>query len=283
MAVKKRKPTSPGRRFQTVSDFADITKSEPEKSLLESKSRTGGRNVSGKTTSRHRGGGHKQKYRLVDFKRNKDGVPAKVAGIEYDPNRNARIALLHYVDGEKRYILAPIGVKPGDMLESGSKADIRPGNALPMRNIPAGTTVHAIEMRPGGGAKIGRSAGTAIQLVAKENDLALLRLPSGEMRNVPLDCRATVGQVGTSGGRAPQASARPVVQPLEGRAPSDPRCGHEPCRPPARWWRRQVGRWPSSGEPVGQARGADPFEEEAVQPRHRPSSQHEGSEVTHGS
>lgn len=198
MAVKKRKPTSPGRRFQTVSDFADITKSEPEKSLLESKSRTGGRNVSGKTTSRHRGGGHKQKYRVIDFKRTKDGVPAKVAGIEYDPNRNARIALLHYVDGEKRYILAPIGVKPGDMLESGSKADIRPGNALPMRNIPAGTTVHAIEMRPGGGAKLARSAGASVQLMSKESDKALLRLPSGEMRTVSLDCRATVGQVGNT-------------------------------------------------------------------------------------
>ncbi|MEX1003736.1 MAG: 50S ribosomal protein L2 [Acidimicrobiia bacterium] len=198
MVVKKRKPTSPGRRFQTVSDFAEITKSEPEKSLLESKSRTGGRNVSGKTTSRHRGGGHKQQYRKIDFTRTKDGVPAKVAGIEYDPNRNARIALLHYVDGEKRYILAPIGVKPGDMLESGSKADIRPGNALPMRNIPAGTTVHAIEMRPGGGAKLARSAGAAVQLMSKESDKALLRLPSGEMRTVSLDCRATIGQVGNT-------------------------------------------------------------------------------------
>jgi large subunit ribosomal protein L2 len=198
MAVKKRKPTSPGRRFQTVSDFAEITRSEPEKSLLEPKSKTGGRNVSGKTTSRHRGGGHKQQYRVIDFRRNKDGVPAKVAGIEYDPNRNARIALLHYVDGEKRYILAPIGVKPGDMLESGSKADIRPGNALPMRNIPAGTTVHNIEMRPGGGAKLARSAGASVQLMSKEGDKALLRLPSGEMRTVSLDCRATVGQVGNT-------------------------------------------------------------------------------------
>ncbi|MFP5332540.1 MAG: 50S ribosomal protein L2 [Acidimicrobiia bacterium] len=198
MAVKKRKPTSPGRRFQTVSDFADITKTEPEKSLLEPKTKSGGRNVSGKTTSRHRGGGHKQKYRVIDFKRNKDGVPAKVAGIEYDPNRNARIALLHYVDGEKRYILAPVGVKPGDMLESGPKADIRPGNALPLRNIPAGTTVHAIEMRPGGGAKMARSAGASVQLMSKESDKALLRLPSGEMRTVSLDCRATVGQVGNT-------------------------------------------------------------------------------------
>ncbi|HEY5684609.1 MAG TPA: 50S ribosomal protein L2 [Acidimicrobiia bacterium] len=198
MAVKKRKPTSAGRRFQTVSDFAEVTKAKPEKSLLDKKSSTGGRNVSGKVTSRHRGGGHKQKYRLVDFRRVKDGVPAKVAAIEYDPNRNARIALLHYVDGEKRYILAPIGVKPGDMLESGSGADIRAGNALPLRNIPAGTTVHAIEMRPGGGAKLARSAGAAVQLMSKEGDKALLRLPSGEMRTVPLDCRATVGQVGNT-------------------------------------------------------------------------------------
>lgn len=198
MAVKKRKPTSAGRRFQTVSDFAEVTKSKPEKSLLDKKSATGGRNVSGKVTSRHRGGGHKQKYRLIDFRRVKDGVPAKVAAIEYDPNRNARIALLHYVDGEKRYILAPIGVKPGDMLESGSGADIRAGNALPLRNIPAGTTVHAIEMRPGGGAKLARSAGAAVQLMSKEGDKALLRLPSGEMRTVPLDCRATVGQVGNT-------------------------------------------------------------------------------------
>jgi large subunit ribosomal protein L2 len=198
MAVKKTKPTSAGRRFQTVSDFAEITKSTPEKSLLAKKSSTGGRNVSGKVTARHRGGGHKQQYRVIDFRRTKDGVPAKVAAVEYDPNRNARIALLHYVDGEKRYILAPVGVKPGDTIESGSGADIRPGNALPLRNIPAGTTVHAIEMRPGGGAKLARSAGAAVQLMSKEGDKALLRLPSGEMRTVPLDCRATVGQVGNT-------------------------------------------------------------------------------------
>lgn len=198
MAVKKTRPTSAGRRFQTVSDFAEITRSEPEKSLLAPKSKTGGRNTHGRVTSRHRGGGHKQKYRIIDFRRNKDGVPAKVAGIEYDPNRNARIALLHYLDGEKRYILAPIGLKPGDRVESGAKADIRPGNALPLRNIPAGTTVHAIELRPGGGAKMGRSAGTAVQLMSKENEMALLRLPSGEMRQVSLDCRATIGQVGNT-------------------------------------------------------------------------------------
>ncbi|MEX2323399.1 MAG: 50S ribosomal protein L2 [Acidimicrobiia bacterium] len=196
MPVKKYKPTSPGRRFRTVSDFSEITKEKPEKSLLEKRTSSGGRNAHGRITSRHRGQGHKQRYRVVDFRRDKDGIPAKVAAIEYDPNRNARLALLHYHDGEKRYILAPYRVEVGQTLVSGSGAPISAGNALPLRNIPAGTMVHAVEMRPGGGAKIGRSAGTAIQLVAKENDLALLRLPSGEMRNVPLDCRATVGQVG---------------------------------------------------------------------------------------
>ena len=199
MAVKKRKPTSPGRRFQTVSDFAEVTQgNDPEKSLLAKKSATGGRNVNGRVTSRHKGGGHKQKYRIIDFRRNKDDVPAKVASIEYDPNRNARIALLNYVDGEKRYILAPVGIEVGQMVESGPGADIKPGNALPLRNIPAGTTVHAIEMRPGGGAKLARSAGASTQLMSKENNMALLRLPSGEMRQVPLDCRATIGQVGNT-------------------------------------------------------------------------------------
>jgi large subunit ribosomal protein L2 len=198
MAINKRKPTSPGRRFQTVSDFAEITDSRPEKSLIAKKSKTGGRNAYGRVTSRHRGGGHKQRYRIIDFTRDKDGVPARVASIQYDPNRNARIALLNYADGEKRYILAPLGVKVDDRLESGSGADIRPGNALPLRNVPAGTMVHAIEMRPGGGAKLARSAGSAVQLMSKEGDLALLRLPSGEMRQVPLDCRATIGQVGNT-------------------------------------------------------------------------------------
>ncbi len=210
MAVKKYKPTSPGRRFRTVSDFAEITKSTPEKSLLGKQSSKGGRNVHGRVTSRHQGGGHKRRYRIVDFRRNKDGVPAKVAAIEYDPNRNARIALLHYVDGEKAYIIAPQRLNVGDLVESGSGAEIRPGNALPLRNIPAGTVVHAVELRPGGGARMARSAGSGVQLIAKEGDLALLRLPSGEMRNVPLDCRATVGAVGnpeaelTKGGKAGQ-------------------------------------------------------------------------------
>ena len=198
MALRKRKPTSPGRRFQTVSDFSDITKTTPERTLLVSKSNTGGRNSYGRKTARHKGGGHKQQYRLVDFRRTKDGVPAKVAAIEYDPNRNCRIALLHYLDGEKRYILAPRNVKVGDRLQSGQGSEIRPGNALPMRYIPVGTTVHNVELKPGGGAKMGRAAGTSVQLVAKEGDYATVRLPSTEMRRVPIDCRATVGEVGNA-------------------------------------------------------------------------------------
>jgi large subunit ribosomal protein L2 len=198
MAIRSRKPTSAGRRFQTSSDFSDVTKSAPEKSLLAKKSKTGGRNGYGRKTSRHRGGGHKQRYRVVDFKRTKDGVPAKVAGIEYDPNRTCRIALLHYADGEKAYILAPKGLVVGDTVESGHGADIKPGNALPLRYIPVGTTVHNVELRPGQGGKIGRSAGIAVQLVAKEGDHATLRMPSTEMRRVPIDCRATVGEVGNS-------------------------------------------------------------------------------------
>lgn len=198
MALRKRKPTSPGRRFQTVSDFADITKSTPEKSLLSYKTNTGGRNSYGRKTARHKGGGHKQQYRLVDFRRTKDGVPAKVAAIEYDPNRNCRIALLHYLDGEKRYILAPRNVKVGDRLQSGQGAEIRPGNALPLRYIPVGTVIHNVELKPGGGAKMARAAGVSVQLVAKEGDYATLRLPSTEMRRVPIDCRATVGEVGNA-------------------------------------------------------------------------------------
>ena len=196
MPLRKRKPTSAGRRFQTVSDFSEITRDEPEKSLLAPKKKSGGRNNYGRKTARHRGGGHKQRYRIVDFKRDKDGVPAKVASIEYDPNRNARIALLHYVDGEKRYILAPARVKVGDRLQSGQGSEIRPGNALPLRYIPVGTTVHNVELKPGAGGRMGRGAGASIQLVAKEGEFATLRLPSTEMRRVPIDCRATVGEVG---------------------------------------------------------------------------------------
>ena len=181
MAIRKRKPTSPGRRFQTVSDFAEITRDRPERSLTKPKPKTGGRNSYGRMTSRHRGGGHKQKYRVVDFKRDKDGVPAKVASIEYDPNRNARIALLHYLDGEKRYILAPSQLAVGDMLQSGHGSEIRPGNALPLRYIPVGTVVHNVELKPGAGGKMGRGAGASIQLVAKEGQFATLRLPSTEM------------------------------------------------------------------------------------------------------
>jgi large subunit ribosomal protein L2 len=198
MPLRKRKPTSPGRRFQTVSDFRDVTKRKPEKSLLVPKSGTGGRNSYGRKTARHRGGGHKQQYRLIDFKRNKDGVPATVAGIEYDPNRNARIVLLHYHDGEKRYILAPDRIQVGDVLRSGQGAEIRPGNALPLRYIPVGSVVHNVELKPGGGGKMARGAGTSVQLVAKEGDQATLRLPSTEMRRVPIDCRATIGEVGNS-------------------------------------------------------------------------------------
>ena len=198
MPLRKRKPTSAGRRFQTVSDFSEITTDKPEKSLLEPKPSTGGRNVYGRKTARHRGGGHKQQYRKVDFKRNKDGVPAKVASIEYDPNRNARIALLHFNDGEKRYILAPAKVKVGDVIQNGHGADIRPGNALPIRYIPVGTTIHNVELQPGGGGKLARGAGMSVQLVAKEGNFAALRLPSTEMRRVPIDCRATIGEVGNA-------------------------------------------------------------------------------------
>ncbi|MFN3219691.1 MAG: 50S ribosomal protein L2 [Acidimicrobiales bacterium] len=198
MAIRRRKPTSPGRRFQTSPDFSEITRSSPERSLTTSKSKTGGRNAYGRKTSRHRGGGHKQRYRQIDFRRNKNGVPATVASIEYDPNRTCRIALLHYHDGEKRYIIAPANVKVGDVLQSGQGAEIRSGNAMPLRYIPVGTVVHAVELRAGGGAKMARSAGSSVQLVAKEGEYATLRLPSTEMRRVPIDCVATVGTVGNA-------------------------------------------------------------------------------------
>jgi large subunit ribosomal protein L2 len=221
MAVRKFKPTSEGRRFMTVSDFEELTASEPERSLLAPLHKTGGRNVNGRITTRHRGGGHKRRYRLIDFKRTKDGVPAKVASIEYDPNRSARIALLHYTDGEKRYILAPVRLRVGQTVESGAAVDIRPGNAMPLRSMPTGTTVHNIELRPGQGGKMARSAGSSAQLVAKEGGKALLRLPSGEMRRVPEGCRATVGQLGNvtheieSGGKAGRSrwlGKRPTVR-----------------------------------------------------------------------
>lgn len=198
MALIHRKPTSAGRRFQTVSDFSEITKTEPEKSLLRPLKKTGGRNNYGRRTARHLGGGHKRMYRVIDFKRDKVGVPAKVASIEYDPNRSARIALLHYQDGEKRYILAPQDLKVGDEVISSPEADIKPGNALPLQNIPTGTMVHNVEMKPGKGGQIARSAGSAAQLMAKEGKYAHLKLPSGEVRMVPLDCKATIGQLGNA-------------------------------------------------------------------------------------
>jgi large subunit ribosomal protein L2 len=198
MGIRKYKPTTPGRRGASVADFVEVTKKTPEKSLLAPAPRKGGRNVHGRITTRHQGGGHKQRYRVIDFRRDKDGVPAKVAGIEYDPNRTARIALLHYLDGEKRYIIAPNRLRVGDLVESGEGADIKPGNALPLKNIPVGTIVHNVELRPGGGAKLARSAGSGIQLLAKEGQLATLRVPSGEIRQVEAACRATVGEVGNA-------------------------------------------------------------------------------------
>jgi large subunit ribosomal protein L2 len=198
MAVKRHKPTSPGRRFATWSDRAEVTKKEPEKALTEGLKKSGGRNTHGRITSRHRGGGAKRLYRKIDFKRQKDGVPARVAAIEYDPNRTAYIALVNYADGDKRYILAPNRLRVGMTVESGERADITVGNALPLRLIPTGTTVHNVELTPGRGGQMGRSAGTAIQLVAKEGNRATLRLPSGEMRMVPIDCRATVGSIGNA-------------------------------------------------------------------------------------
>lgn len=196
MATKKFKPTSPGRRFMSVSTFDEITKTEPERSLLAPLTSKGGRNSQGRITVRHRGGGHKRKYRIIDFRRDKDGIPAKVVAIEYDPNRSANIALLQYADGEKRYILAPVGLRPGSQVMSGEEADIFPGNAMPIRNIPVGTTIHNIELKPGKGGQLVRSAGAAAQLMAKEGAYAHVRMPSSEVRLIHVDCRATVGQVG---------------------------------------------------------------------------------------
>ena len=221
MPVRKFKPTSPGRRWMTVSTFEEVTKSQPEKSLTEPVTKKGGRNKHGRITTRHRGGGHKRRFRVIDFKRTKDGVPAKVAAIEYDPNRSARIALLHYADGAKSYILAPAGLRVGSTVESGQDADIKPGNALPLRRIPTGTLVHNVELKPGRGGQMARSAGSSVQLVAKDEPYAVLRLPSGELRRVLLTCRATVGQVGNldhsnvTGGKAGRArwrGRRPTVR-----------------------------------------------------------------------
>jgi large subunit ribosomal protein L2 len=224
MALRKYKPTSPGRRFMTVSTFEEVTKTEPEKSLVAPLKKTGGRNSYGRITRRHQGGGHKRRYRIIDFKRTKDGVPAKVAAIEYDPNRSARIALLHYLDGAKAYIIAPARLRVGAMVESGPNADIKPGNALPLENIPTGTMVHNVELKPGQGAKMARSAGASVQLVAKDEGYGVLRLPSGEMRRVTLTCRATVGQVGNtdhenqSGGKAGRSRWKGIRPGVRGSA-----------------------------------------------------------------
>lgn len=221
MGIKKFKPTSPGRRFVTVSTFEELTTTEPEKSLVKPLKKSGGRNAKGRLTVRHRGGGHKRKFRIIDFKRNKDGIPAKVASIEYDPNRSARIALINYADGEKRYILAPVGLKMGQQIESGPESDIKPGNTLALRNIPMGTMIHNLELHPGAGGQLVRSAGTSAQLMAKEGKYAHIRMPSGEMRLLLQDCRATIGQVGNvdhenitvgKAGRSRWLGIRPTVR-----------------------------------------------------------------------
>ena len=253
-AVKKFKPTSPGRRQMTVSAFDEITTNKPEKSLLEPIKKHAGRNAQGCITVRHQGGGHKRQYRVIDFKRNKDNIPAKVASIEYDPNRSARIALLHYVDGEKRYIIAPNGLKVGDRIVSGPESDIKVGNALPIANIPVGTVIHNVELKPGKGGQLCRSAGTSAQLMAKEGKYAHLRLPSGEVRLVLVACRATIGQVGNleheiinigKAGRTRWLGIRPTVRGSvmnpndhphgggEGRAPVGRKCPVSPWGKPA--------------------------------------------------
>ena len=232
-------------------------------------------------TARHRGGGHKQRYRIIDFRRNKDGVPAKVAAIEYDPNRNARLALLHYLDGEKRYIIAPQGLEVGAMVQSGQGSEIRVGNALPLRYIPVGTTVHNVELKPGGGAKMGRGAGTAIQLIAKEGMFATLRLPSTEMRRVPIDCRGD-GRLGRQQRGRTDLDRQGRSQPLEGQAPAHPRCRDEPGRPPARRRRGQELRRTPPGVAVGQARGPHPQEgQDERQAHHPPASYARRTEVMH--
>src|SRR5450759_675046 len=265
MGIRKYKPTTPGRRGSSVADFVEVTRRSPEKSLVSPKPKTGGRNSQGRITTRHIGGGHKQAYRLVDFKRyDKDGIPAKVAHIEYDPNRTARIALLHYADGEKRYIIAPQGLVQGATVEAGEAADIRPGNNLPLRNIPVGTQVHAVELRPGGSAKLGRSAGAAIQLVAREGRFATLRMPSGEMRLVDVRCRATVGIVGNSeqsninwgkAGRMRWKGVRPTVRGVAMNPIDHPHGGGE--------GKTSGGRHPvnPAGKPEGRTRRRKPSDD----------------------
>jgi large subunit ribosomal protein L2 len=272
MPVRKSKPTSPGRRFQSHSDYSELTRTEPEKNLLEPNPRKAGRNNHGRITSRRQGGGNKNRYRVIDFRRNKDGVPAKVAHIEYDPNRNARIALLYYKDGEKRYILMPNRVKVGDVIQSGPGADIRPGNALPLRNIPVGTVVHNVELRPGAGGKMARSAGSSVQLIAKEGTKATLRLPSGEMRMVLAECRATVGEVGNAeaelislgkAGRNRWKNKRPKVRGVAMNPVDHPLGGGE--------GKSSGGRHPVSpwGKPEGRTRKKKPSDQMIVRRRRK--------------
>jgi large subunit ribosomal protein L2 len=257
MGIRNYKPTTPARRGMSVSDFDTVTTDKPLKALTKPSPKRAGRNVHGRITTRHQGGGHKQRYRVIDFRRNKDAIPAKVATVEYDPNRSSRIALLHYADGEKRYILAPDNLKVGDVVESGEGADIKAGNALPLRNIPVGTIVHAVELRPGGGAKLGRSAGNRVQLLAKEGKKAALRLPSGEVRLVLADYRATVGSVGNgeheliSGGKAGRSrwkGKRPTVRGVVMNPVDHPHGGGE--------GRTSGGRHPvnPNGKPEGRTR-----------------------------
>ncbi|MEY3387366.1 MAG: 50S ribosomal protein L2 [Candidatus Nanopelagicales bacterium] len=258
MGIRKLKPTTPSNRGASVADFSELTRSTPEKSLIKPINSKGGRNNQGRITTRHQGGGHKRAYRLIDFKRlDKDGVPAKVAHIEYDPNRTARIALIHFADGEKRYILAPNKLKQNDPIETGPNADIKPGNNLPIRNIPVGTVIHAVELRPGGGAKMARSAGASVQLVAKEGQLAQLRLPSGEIRSVDVRCRATVGEVGNAeqsniswgkAGRKRWKGVRPTVRGVVMNPVDHPHGGGE--------GKTSGGRHPvnPSGKPEGRTR-----------------------------
>jgi large subunit ribosomal protein L2 len=249
MAVKKYKPTSAGRRFITTADFSGVSKKDPEKSLLEVKKKHSGRNNNGHITTRHKGGGTRKQYRIIDFKRSKDTVPAKVAAIEYDPNRTARIALLHYRDGEKRYILAPVGLEVGAVVVSGSDADIKIGNALPLANIPLGTVIHNIELRPGEGGKLVRSAGSSAQLMAKEGQYAQVRMPSGEVRKIQMVCRATIGQLGNldhenevigKAGRQRHLGKRPSVRGIAMNPVDHPHGGGEARstsgRPPTTPW-----------------------------------------------
>jgi large subunit ribosomal protein L2 len=261
MALRKYKPTTPGRRGASAADFGELTRARPERSLVRKSSKKAGRNAYGRITTRHRGGGHKRRFRVIDFRRNKDGIPAKVAHIEYDPNRSARIALLHYVDGEKRYILAPQGLAVGDQVMSGSGADIRAGNALPLANIPVGTVVHAVELRPGGGAKMARSAGASVQIVAKESGFAQLRLPSGEIRLVDTRCRAAVGAVSNpehelvskgKAGRTRWAGRRPSVRGVAMNPVDHPLGGGEGKssggRHPTTPWGKKEGRTRKKGK-----------------------------------